>query len=296
MKRYNSLLDYMKDYQTNEACLEYLHDLKWSNGYRCRMCSHSVYVKGREWHYKRCQKCGYDESATAHTLFHKLKFPLAKAFVMVYQLGTMKKGMSTCELSRQHGIHQETAWFFKRKVQLGEKGLLVSNVEVDETTIGGRELGKPDRSAGKKRKVQVALEVEYPEEGERVIVKRGNATIINDYSAEELKPGIDIMVDKDAVITTDGWSAYQKATEGRWHDSILSNQGKNFHALHWHIFNLKNWIRGIHHSISSDHSKAYLDEFYFRFNRRNFSWNNPKTILQNMINLPWMPYQCLVAN
>lgn len=80
---------------------------------------------------------------------------------MVYQLGTMKKGRSTCELRRQHGIHQEAAWIFKQKVQLAmqfeKKATLLSNVEVDETTIVGRELGKPRGSGGKKFKVQIAL-------------------------------------------------------------------------------------------------------------------------------------------
>ncbi len=41
---------------------------------------------------RRCSQCGYDESATAGTLFHKLKFSLLKAFEMVYEITTSKKG------------------------------------------------------------------------------------------------------------------------------------------------------------------------------------------------------------
>jgi hypothetical protein len=37
--------------------------------------------------------------------------------MIIHQLSTLKKGISTCEISRQFHIHQETAWFFKRKVQ-----------------------------------------------------------------------------------------------------------------------------------------------------------------------------------
>ncbi|HBH07635.1 MAG TPA: hypothetical protein DDX92_13630 [Flavobacteriales bacterium] len=43
---------------------------------------------------------------------------------------------------------------------------------------------------------------------------------------------------------------------------FLSNKGENFKPLHWHIFNLKNWIRGVHHKISRAHLQSYLDEYH----------------------------------
>ena len=53
--------------------------------------------------------------------------------------------MSSCELARQFGVNQETAWFFRRKVQEAMKcsvpDLLEGNVEVDETQGGGPEAG-----------------------------------------------------------------------------------------------------------------------------------------------------------
>jgi hypothetical protein len=95
-------------------------------------------------------------------LFHKIKFPLTSAFAMVHLLTTTKKGMSSCELARQFGVHQETAWFFKRKVQLAMKSCeeghqLAENIEVDETFLGGREEGKRGRSKGSKILVLVSM-------------------------------------------------------------------------------------------------------------------------------------------
>ena len=74
--------------------------------------------------------------------------------------------MSSCELARQFGVHQETAWFFKRKVQKAMQAVeigvqLVDNVEVDEVFVGGREKGKPGRSKGSKSLVLVSVEVDY---------------------------------------------------------------------------------------------------------------------------------------
>jgi len=61
---------------------------------------------------------------------------------MTYLISTHKKGISTCELARQFGVKQSTAWYFKRKVQQAMKPageyLLNGIVEVDETAIGGK--------------------------------------------------------------------------------------------------------------------------------------------------------------
>ncbi|MES2627365.1 MAG: IS1595 family transposase [Bacteroidota bacterium] len=146
MKKDLSFVQFTREFATEEQCFEYLVDLKWGNGYCCRRCGHTISVKGRKWHHRRCQSCAYDESCTANTLFHKLKFSVVKAFWIIHQLSTMKKGMSTLEIGRQYDIHQETAWFFKRKVQQamsnGEVILLDGVVEVDETVVGGAEAGK----------------------------------------------------------------------------------------------------------------------------------------------------------
>lgn len=294
-------MEFTKDFSTTEQCRTYLCEQKWKDGYSCRKCGHDVSVKGRTRHHRKCQRCHYDESCTAHTLFHKLKFPIEKAFWIVYQLSTMKKGMSTLEISRQYGIHQETAWFFKRKVQqamgTGKGPVLKGNVEVDEMTIGGSEEGAPGRSHGGKKIVQVAVEIDYPgdDDNDKPIMKNASAEVINDYSAEELGRAIDKMVDKDAMVTTDQWSSYPKAVGGRWHLTFPSEMGSNFEQLHWHIFNIKNWLRGIHHRISAKHTQRYLDEYHYRFNRRNQLASCPIRVLRRMINEPWLPYKIAVG-
>jgi len=37
--------------------------------------------------------------------------------------------------------------------------------------------------------------------------------------------------------------------------------------------NLKTWLIGTHHGVSSQHLQAYLNEFPFRFNRRFYPFN-----------------------
>jgi hypothetical protein len=182
---------------------------------------------------------------------------------MVYLLSTARIGVSSCELARQFGVHQETAWFFKRKVQRAlnsfPRAKLKENVEADETLIGGFEPGKPGRSKGNKQLVQVCIEVEYPTHGKRRgKIKNADARVLKDATSNSIKEALDHMVHEKAVITTDGWRGYQKATDRKLHNIEYSEDGANFRELHWHIFTLKNWIRGIHHKISGTHLQSYL--------------------------------------
>jgi len=218
---------------------------------------------------------------------------------MTYLISSHKKGISTCELARQFGVKQTTAWFFKRKVQQAMKPtglqLLDGTVEVDETAVGGKEKGKPGRSHSKKKIVQVAVETDTNQKGEPII-KRAYGKVVDSYSSDSLGGGLLAMVDKGGTVKTDKWSSYPSAATDYDHQSEYSEQGTNFELLHWHIFNIKNWIRGTHHHISSDHAQHYMDEFHFRFNRRNQYKSVAITVIKRMMEAPWLPYVKAIGN
>jgi hypothetical protein len=94
-------INFAERFTTDEKCHEYLATIKWDIDYRCAKCSHPKYFAGKQPRGLYCIKCHYDESATAHTLSHKLKFPLRKVFYIVFIVVTGKKGISTHELSRK---------------------------------------------------------------------------------------------------------------------------------------------------------------------------------------------------
>lgn len=300
MKREVNMMTFLEQFNSEEQCLEFLVNVKWGSGYQCRKCNHNVAIKGRTWHHRRCQECKYDESCTAHSLFHKIKFPLVKAFWIVYQLSTMKKGMSTLEISRQYGIHQCSAWYFKRKVQIAMKSKnqnkLNGIVQVDEAVIGGFEPGAVGRSRGKRQSIQLAVEIDpADDETGKTKMLRAHARIIENYSAEELSSSIENMIESKAAIITDDWSSYPNAVGERFHIIFPSNKGKSMPEIHRLIFNLKNWIRGTHHKVSGEHLQSYLDEYFYKFNRRNYLGDLPERVLKKMTKHNWMPYKSLVA-
>jgi len=111
-----SLFEFQSLFPDDNACLQYLADTKWSNGFKCSKCGHEKYCKVKQPHSRQCTKCRLKASPTSNTLFHKVKFPLLKAFYIVYFVSTNKKGISSTELSRKLNLRQKTCWSFKRKV------------------------------------------------------------------------------------------------------------------------------------------------------------------------------------
>ena len=270
-------------FHQDEACYHYLADIKWEDGYKCKKCGCTNYCPGVKPHSRRCLKCRYDESPTAGTMFDKCKFPLHKAFHIAFRVCTKKKGMSSLELSHEFEERQMTCWEFKWKVQQAmrssQKYPLLGEVHVDEFLIGGEETQKRGRSKGKKRLVIVALE-KLSNDG----VGRAYAQIIEDASNISFRPFFDAYISKEADVVTDEWKGYiplKKAYPKL--KQIPSKSGKNHPDMHIHIMNVKSWLRGIHHHCSKERLQDYLDEYHFRYNRRNNMDTIFDTLLKRMV-------------
>jgi hypothetical protein len=274
-----SIIEFSDKFKTDQDCKDYLAQLKWSQGYKCCKCQHTGYVKGKKEGHRRCQQCGYEESFTSGTLFHKVKFPLLKAFHICFRVCVRKKGMSTVELSKELMLQQKTCWLFKRKIQeamkSSEQQPLKGKVEVDEFVIGQAEEGQPGRSNGDKTKVVIAVE-RVKENG----IGRAYAKVIADFSAASFTPFFKTHINAEAKIKTDKWRGYLPLKKAYpLLEQQPSENGENFKELHMVIMSIKGWLRGIHHHCSPQMMQCYLDEFCYRFNRRSF----PDTMLHKLL-------------
>jgi two-component system, sensor histidine kinase LadS len=103
-------------YPDTLSCHRFLESLKWQAGYQCRKCGNEKYFDGAQKFARRCTKCGYNESITAYTIFHSIKFPIERAFYLAY-LVVEGKNYSTLEhLSHDLELRLNTVWGFKHKV------------------------------------------------------------------------------------------------------------------------------------------------------------------------------------
>ena len=110
--------DFQKTFPTEDSCYDYLANLKWKPNQviKCIKCGNEGCTRVDN-HSVRCGKCRSVESATNSTLFHRLKFPIQKAFYITYltSLDT-KDSNNVAEISKNIDIRLATAWTFKQKV------------------------------------------------------------------------------------------------------------------------------------------------------------------------------------
>jgi transposase-like protein len=256
------------------------------DGFKCTKCGAEKGCEKAGYNY-HCYSCNHVESATANTLFHKVKFGLQKAFLIVFEMTTTTKSLSSIQVGKRYGISQTTAWFFMQKVRVAMKSSqkypLSQIVHVDEFVVGGKEDGKQGRSYDtKKTKAVIAVELTDKNKVKRVYVKA-----IDDYSAKSLTPIFEEHISTSAKIFTDKWRGYSPLKAKYNIEQRESKNGKNFKEMHIVIHQIKSWIRTVPTHVSKKHIQSYFDEFTFRINRSIFKENIfHKTIERMMISMP----------
>ena len=263
--------EFEQRFATEEACRDYLIQLRWPGGVVCPRCQGA---KG--WPTKRslvaCGSCGYQVSITAGTIFEGTRKPLTMWFEAMWWVTNQKTGASALGLQRTLGLGSyQTAWTWLHKLRRAMvrpgRDQLSGIVEVDETYVGAPQAGKRGCGALGKTLVVIAAQIKGKGIG-RIRLKR-----VHDASAESLEPVVQEAVIGGTVVQTDGWLGYSSLkSKGYTHEVVrpMAQVGEDL-LSHCHLVAslLKRWMMGTHQgAISHEHLDYYLDEFTFRFNRR----------------------------
>ena len=281
-----TLREFQARFADEAACRQYLAASRWPEGYRCPRCDHDTALPLPGRGLMRCRVCRYDTSVTAGTMLHRTRTPLTQWFWTAYLVTTHTPGLSALQLQRQLGIRRyETAWTMLQKLRRAmvrpDRERLHEKVEVDETYIGGPEVGlRGGRELRAKALVVAAVEVRGSASG------RVRLQVVPDASGPSLTGFVKTHVEPGAIIVTDGWPGYASlAAMGYRHrprtQRAPSRATKVLPRVHRVFGNLKTWLVGTHHGVSHKHLQAYLDEFTFRFNRRR----TPMAAFQTLLGL-----------
>lgn len=210
-------------------------------------------------------------------------------------MATHTPGISAVQLQRQLGIAKyDTAWFLLHRLRQGmvreEREPLSGTVEADETHVGGPVEGRRGRGVAKASYTSLvigAVEIRsFPNKAGVIIECAGRLRLQKVASAreEEIKAFLNKHVANGSTIKSDGWKGYSSlALDGYQH--IRQVQGNPHRAgelvphIHQVFGNLKSWLLGIHHGVDPKYLQAYLDEFVFRFNRREHPMAAFRTLL-----------------
>jgi len=262
-----NIIEFMERFPDDHACLQYLSEIKWSNGYTCSKCGHQKHTVRKKNLARDCNRCHHIESPTANTLFHSLRFGIRKAFMIVFEMSATTKGLSSSQLAKRYGISRQTAWTFSHKVRIAMQSSgnhpMKGNVQVDEFVFGGKETLKQGRSKDSKKKKLIGA-VELTEKGK---VKRVYFNKLEDYSSKSLFKIFDSHISKDARVVTDKWTGYVPIGKSYNIEQKYSDKGGSMKQMHTIIHQVKSWLRSIFSWVHQGHIEKYLAEYSFRINR-----------------------------
>lgn len=288
-----NFIEFTERFLSDILCKEYLADIKWNNGYVCRKCGHTKSSIRKDF-IRTCTLCNYNESPTAHTTFHKVKFGLKKAFFITFEMVNSTKSMSAMQIAVRYGISRKTAWLFMHKIRKAMKSReqypMDGNVQVDEFTVGGVEEGKQGRSYNTKKK-KIVASVEVTKKGK---IKRVYALKIDDYSSKSLRKIFEKHISVDADIDTDKWKGYRPLMKEYNITQSLSNKGQGMPQMHIVIHQIKSWLRTIYSWVHPEHIDSYLDEFAFRINRSIYKKSIFHKIMERVVNSQHLSYNNII--
>lgn len=274
-----TLAGFYQRFSTDEACLRYLVETRWPDGFRCLACGSRNAALLRTRRLWQCRECRHQSSATVGTVMERSHLPLTTWFAAAYLVSSLKPGVSALQLQRQLGLGSfKSAWILLHKLRRAmispQRQPLSGTVEVDETWIGGKQAGlKGGRQQHDRKALLVAVAVERRARG----LGRLRLQVVPDASQATLGAFISENVSPGSTTISDAWSGYAALPADAYTHLSLSQAAMKragvepdaVPGVHRVISNLKTWLRGTHHGVGADHLAHYLDEFVFRFNRRS---------------------------
>ncbi len=281
-KDWTQLLDW---FPGEAACLRFLERLRWPGGFVCPRCGESDEPYRAKRARLMCRSCGYQGTITAGTVFAKTRTPLRSWFAAVWYVTNQKHGVSALGLQRVLGLGSyQTAWAMMHRLRRAMvrpgRDQLTGKVEVDETYVGGPGRGSPRKNAADMRRwrhgttkaiVAVAVEVHEPKGFGRVRLRR-----VPQAAEKYLLPFITDAICSGAVVHTDGSPIYRSLPErGYVHQRSVTTGSETPAHVSMPAVNrvsslLKRWLLGTYQGSVQPHQlDYYLDEYTFRFNRRN---------------------------
>ena len=295
------LLEFERRFATDEACRQYLFELRWPEGFVCPRCG------GREsWATRRglwgCCACQYQASVTAGTMFHDTRKAMTLWLRVMWWVTTLKNGASALGLQRELGLKTyRTAWTWLHKLRRAMvrpgRDRIRGRVEGDETYVGGTEVGVSGRLTHDNALVLVAAK----EDGRRTgRIRRRRGTELTKATVREF---VEEAVEAGSVRRTDGLNVYQ-GLEGYVHVPVVGKKQVEdastvLPRVHRVASLFKRGLLGTQQGAGRpEHLDYYLDEFAFRFNRRTSAWRGKLfyRLVQQAAQVEPVPYQAIIKH
>jgi transposase-like protein len=262
-----------------ENCRRFVIDLRWADGIvRCPACGAEkvIYLEKA-----KLYKCYGDHpkpkfSLKVGTIMEDSALSIDKWLTAMWLIVNCKNGISSCEIARDLGITQKSAWHMAHRIRFalhhGSFEKLTGECEADETFIGGKARNM-HVSERKRRITGTGMKDKTAVMG---ILERGGkvrTAVLPSRKRHAIQAEVKKHVEAGAALYTDALMSYSGLESEYVHQvvdhavqyvdgKVHTNGLENFWSL------LKRGIAGTYISVEPFHLFRYLDEQTFRYNNR----------------------------
>lgn len=302
-----NLLEFTRKFPDEKACREYLFHTRWAQGFKCPRCEgHDFYFHSTRNLYQ-CKSCWHQSSITSGTIFHKTRTPLQKWFGAIFLMSIQKVGISSLSLQRILDIPcYRTIWTICHKIRKAmadenkqDKNSLMLNIPSIPGISGIIEIGDTYLGTTKAKKAVletknlISLDMGIPYTEMKVLPSGFQLPPIQNTNKNQLQSNDDetpfIFISNKNILYKP-ISKKKPNKSGNTAQSTNPGQPTNIQGdrnanpiLHWVgilVGNLRTNLHGTFHGIGDKYLQRFLDEYCFRFNRRE----KPQEIFQGLLN------------
>jgi len=270
-----------REFPTDDACLDRIKEQRFPGGMalcqKCQKPRKHHRVTGRTAY--ACDRCGNHIFPLVGTIFEKSSTSLRIWFHAMYLIGSTRCGISAKQVQRETGVTYKTAWrmFHQIRKLMGEDlklgGAGTPGVEIDEMYHGGRR----KNSAGR----MLSADCDNKTTVMGIVERKGRilARVTPEFTRMAAFTLVKECVLSGTTIFTDDAAAYHglPKLEGQGYQHKRINHSQKVYVMgdvhtntiegFWSL--VKRGIGGVYHSVSAKYLQSYLDEYSFRYNRRD---------------------------
>ena len=277
MQRY-TFNDFNREFPTDESCLQWLVDNRWPDGITCSKCERiTKHHKATGRQVYACDNCGHHVSPMAGTIMEHSSTPMRLWFYAMFLMASTRCGISAKQLERELGVTYKTAWrMFKqiRSMLVDDVTLEGSSVEIDATFVGGKaknmHKAKREKIVGRGTVGKTAVFGMVERHGPVV------TAIVEEESQSAVLPQVREKILPSSMVYSDEHAAYNPLKSMGYQHQRVHHAAKVYVQGDAHTNTIegfwslvKRGISGVNHAVSKKYLQSYLNEYAFRYNRRD---------------------------